>query len=122
MYCKHCGKEIEDNSSFCKNCGKPLNNNLKGLTNKSSWIIYLIWALANLYLLMGEKHYRASSCFYPFTSTVINHHYYYSWNKIFYDFSEFVVYVFIIPAILYVIYRRYNKQIDKFIDRILNKK
>lgn len=23
MYCKHCGKEIDDNSSFCKYCGKP---------------------------------------------------------------------------------------------------
>ena len=25
MYCKHCGKEIDDNSTFCKHCGKPLN-------------------------------------------------------------------------------------------------
>lgn len=24
MYCKHCGKEIDDNSSFCKYCGKKL--------------------------------------------------------------------------------------------------
>ena len=24
MYCKHCGKEIEDNSSFCKYCGGNL--------------------------------------------------------------------------------------------------
>ena len=24
MYCKHCGKEIDDNSQFCKFCGKKL--------------------------------------------------------------------------------------------------
>lgn len=24
MYCKHCGKQIEDNSQFCKFCGKKL--------------------------------------------------------------------------------------------------
>ena len=24
MYCKHCGKEIDDNSKFCKYCGKQL--------------------------------------------------------------------------------------------------
>ena len=26
MFCKHCGKEIDDNSTFCKHCGKPLND------------------------------------------------------------------------------------------------
>ena len=126
MYCKHCGKEIEENSSFCKHCGKPLDNNLKGLTNMPGWIIYLIWALENLYLLMGKKEEDCANYFYPFTSNKWDNGYYtsyqYSWLKEFYDFSEFVIYVFIIPAILYVIYRRYNKQVDKFIDRILNKK
>ena len=24
MYCKHCGKQIDDNSQFCKFCGKKL--------------------------------------------------------------------------------------------------
>ncbi len=24
MYCKHCGREIDDNSEFCKYCGKQL--------------------------------------------------------------------------------------------------
>ena len=24
MYCKHCGKEIDDNSTFCQHCGKKL--------------------------------------------------------------------------------------------------
>lgn len=26
MYCKHCGKEIDDNSTFCKHCGKQIND------------------------------------------------------------------------------------------------
>ena len=24
MYCKHCGKSIDDNSVFCTYCGKPV--------------------------------------------------------------------------------------------------
>ena len=29
MYCKFCGKEIEDNSKFCPECGKNLNDDIK---------------------------------------------------------------------------------------------
>lgn len=29
MYCKHCGKPIDDNSQFCKFCGKKLVNSQK---------------------------------------------------------------------------------------------
>ena len=123
MYCKHCGKEIDDNSTFCKYCGKSQGNTQKEMAIKPVWIVYIIWTLANFYLLMGEKAFEAydddvSRFFYPFTS---KQYYYYSWDKKFYDFSEFLVYVFIIPAILFVVYRRYNKQIDKVISRILNK-
>ena len=27
MYCKHCGKEIADDSKFCQYCGKSLESN-----------------------------------------------------------------------------------------------
>ncbi len=27
MYCKYCGNQIPDNSTFCAFCGKPINNN-----------------------------------------------------------------------------------------------
>lgn len=118
MYCKYCGKEIEDDSSFCKHCGKPLDSNRKALTNKPVWIIYIIWTLANLYLLMGIKEDYASDTFFP---SIFNDSYT-AWNKLYYDFSEFIVYVFIIPAFLYIVYRRYNKQIDRFIATLLNKK
>lgn len=26
MYCKHCGKQIEDDSTFCKYCGNTVDN------------------------------------------------------------------------------------------------
>lgn len=29
MYCKYCGKSIDEDSSFCRHCGKPLHENLK---------------------------------------------------------------------------------------------
>lgn len=118
MYCKHCGKEIDDNSAFCKFCGKSQGNTQKGIASSLVWIIYLLWALANFYLLMGDKKYNASSYFYPFTS----HSVIYSWSRSYYDFSEFIVYVFIIPAILFVIYRRNSLVIDKYVNKLLNKK
>ena len=110
MYCKHCGKEIDDNSTFCKHCGKLQGNTLKGILDKPVWIIYIIWTLANLYLLMGDKFFDAFRYWYP------------SSGKKCFDISEFIVYVFIIPALLFVIYRRYNEKIDKFVDKLLNKK
>ena len=112
MYCKHCGKEIDDNSAFCKNCGKPQDGNFKVLFSKPVWIIYLIWVISNLYLLMGDKSGSESEHFFPFCI--------YGWRKEVYDFSEFIVYVFIVPAIVYVIYKRYSKTLDKFWSRIIN--
>jgi predicted nucleic acid-binding Zn ribbon protein len=32
MYCKYCGKQIDDDSKFCKECGKSLNH----ITNSSN--------------------------------------------------------------------------------------
>ena len=116
MYCKHCGREIDDNSSFCKYCGKPQDNSNKSLINKPVWIIYLIWAIANLYLLMGEKYEGyLSDYFFPsiFSDGDV------PWNKSYYDFSEFLFYVFILPPVLYVVYKRYHIKIDKMINRLL---
>ncbi len=115
MYCKHCGKEITGDSKFCTHCGKSQDGSSKPLSNKPIWIIYLIWAIANLYLLMGEKETDTSDYFFPslFGDS------YYAWNKWYYDFSEFIFYVFIIPSILYIVYRRYPKQINKLINHIL---
>ena len=117
MYCKHCGREIDDNSSFCKYCGKSQDNCNKSSFNKPVWIIYLIWVISNLYLLKGEKNADSSSYFYPFTNHSVWQYYYGSWDKYFYDYSEFLVYVFIIPATIYIIYQTYNKLIDKYLKK-----
>ena len=116
MYCKHCGREIDDNSTFCKHCGKSQDNSNKSLGNKPIWIIYLIWAVANLYLLMGNKYSDSlSDYFFPSIFSGGN----VPWNKCYYDFSEFIFYVFILPSILYVVYKRYHIKIDKMINRLL---
>lgn len=124
MYCKHCGQIIDDNSQFCSHCGKSQDNSNNSLTKKTVWVIYFIWAIANLFLLMGDKEADASDYFFPFTAnehTMIGSSYIGNWYKDYYDFSEFVVYVGLIPIFLYVVYRRYNKQIDKLVNSILNK-
>lgn len=39
MYCKHCGKEIDDDSKFCNHCGKPQNDrnvSSKGFLSKKT--------------------------------------------------------------------------------------
>lgn len=117
MYCKHCGREIDDNSSFCKFCGKSQDSTNNTLTNKPIWIIYMIWAVANLYLLMGEKEGDTSEYFFP---CIFNEDYYMHWNKTYYDFSEFITYVFLLPLICYVIYKIYKKHTDK-INNIISK-
>ena len=109
MYCKHCGKVIADDSKFCQHCGKSQDNSSNSLSNKPIWIIYLIWAISNLYLLMGEKEDDTSEYFFP---SVFSDEYF-SWNKNYYDFFEFIIYVFIIPAILYIIFKRYHKPITE---------
>ena len=52
MYCKYCGSEIANDSSFCKHCGKKVNsgdfwnfNSIKRLfilNKKTKWFLYLI--------------------------------------------------------------------------------
>ena len=118
MYCKHCGKIIESDSKFCNHCGKSQDSSGNTLSNKPIWIIYLIWAISNLYLLMGEKFEDSAEYFFPsiFSEDSV------SWNKDYYDFSEFISYVFIIPSILYIIYKRYPQQINKLVNMLLKKR
>ena len=73
---------------------------------------------------MGGTYDDASYAFYPFTKNVRSEDTYNSggnWDKNFYEFSEFIVYVFIIPTILYIVYRRYRTQIDNFINKLFKK-
>ena len=84
MYCKHCGKEIADDSKFCQHCGgeldttsstpivvsEPKNNEgivtTKGnessamfifAKNKIYIILYVVWVIINILLLLqGEEN------------------------------------------------------------------
>lgn len=120
MYCKHCGKEISDDSKFCQHCGKGQANYSQSLSNVPVWIIYIIWSIAHLYLLTGKKS-SASKNFFPyqeieyFKAGVGNvHETFINWNKNVYDFSEFIVYVFIVPGIIWVLYKLFFKVVGRF--------
>lgn len=120
MYCKHCGKEIANDSKFCQYCGERLdiewNKNMRNMTlffNKKYVLIYIIWLAVNITALVyalanphcyyttsqGEGFdivripHKDTSSFFPFESYNIGN----------YDFSEFVVYTVAIPLCLYAI-------------------
>lgn len=93
MYCKHCGKEIVDDSKFCQHCGgkldtissvpkivsKPKNKEAIVTTksdsmamkfyakNKIYIVLYYVWLIINiLFLLQGEeKVYEITKRVYP---------------------------------------------------------
>ena len=54
MYCKHCGKEIDDNSSFCKYCGKAQDNRVSTYNGLIDFFVkkpivplYILWVIIN---------------------------------------------------------------------------
>lgn len=65
MYCKHCGKEIEENAKFCTNCGaaqtdaapqQPVINVINQNTNVNSNVGYIHkrkWVAFFLCLFLG---------------------------------------------------------------------
>lgn len=56
MYCKHCGKEISDNSKFCQYCGKPQNDrnvSSKGIWNKKTIIELAIIIIVTVSLFIA---------------------------------------------------------------------
>ncbi len=128
MFCKYCGKQISDESVYCQHCGKQLKNetNVDSIINKKNlYIAYGLWASANFYLLLGNKRDSTFYELYPFStgpcrSTESEYSTFYESNsytreygpfdKDSYDFSEFVLYVFIIP---YFIYKWYNRKKSK---------
>ena len=95
MYCKHCGKEIADDSKFCQHCGgkqedsfaSPTNNEVRSeepkkqenvikiptiktnlSDNQKKWIgIYVAWALLNFIFIFIKGTYGGSNrYFFPF--------------------------------------------------------
>jgi len=73
-----------------------INNNMKELIkNKKFLAVYLAWVLIHTFLLLSAKqsYYGNKSDFWPFSSTELGA----------YDISEWLVYVFAPPAILFLI-------------------
>lgn len=124
VFCKHCGKQITDDSLYCQHCGgkqdagMPSAKESKNKQDSSSHIslsfltyisdnqkkyliIYVIWVLIHIICWMfGEpntKSFNPQNCFYPFTDEYIR----YCFNIKYYDGTEFLVYVFLIPLIVF---------------------
>lgn len=130
MYCKHCGKEIADDSAFCQYCGNKQDGSqsvsvhtLVAFWNKHKIAIsvWFAWALLHFSLWLssdndGDGHYR----FYPFDeplSSIITGDYIgklkvdiFDDNTIYYyDFTEFFFYVVTFPLILYLLWKLFSK-------------
>ena len=121
MYCKHCGKQIADDSKFCQHCGgsqedttTTFSTEVKSDSPKQEkvveiptikanfsdktkwWIIGCgIWVVINLYwLFAGDKSSNANEYFQPFSENMDSSYSYY-------DITEFIVYVIGLPFIIW---------------------
>lgn len=123
MYCKHCGKEIADDSKFCQHCGGSQSTEIPipkvdseqktetkkvskvieiptiktNFSERTKWIIlaYSTWFIFNLYwLLAGDKSGSASRYFQPFSGKMGSSYSYY-------DITEFIVYIVGVPLALW---------------------
>ena len=98
MYCKHCGKEIDNNSSFCQYCGKKVGENEGTVVldyKKLLITIYVIWVIINTILLIIGNSYHAPEPlenFFPSSPYLAD-----------YDVTEFILYCLIIPFVIYLI-------------------
>lgn len=118
MYCKHCGKLIAEDSKFCQYCGgeqeektahiqakekiKKRNSVIVIPTIKTNfsektkiWIVaYCAYFILNLAFVFIDGYGNGNE-FFPFG--------YYGFVLRDYDISEFLVYVFLAPLIIYLI-------------------
>jgi len=116
MFCKNCGKQIDDGSKFCRYCGnrqenitKPVNANqpiinentisrlekIFGISiSKKIIALYLIWFLINLIIwLINYQYNNDKENFWPFSK--------YSEIED-YDITEFIVYTIIPLIVLFI--------------------
>ncbi|MCQ2210449.1 MAG: zinc ribbon domain-containing protein [Paludibacteraceae bacterium] len=128
MYCKHCGKKISEDSKYCKYCGgiqsddlstkdndeenktyeiSVLNFNIASRMKTWRWI-YAVWTVINLLCLYLSGCWKNGLYIYDFYPFVREHKTAYIY---YYDFSEFIVYVFLIPLLIYkIIDWKYNSE------------
>ena len=111
MYCKHCGREIDVNSSYCKYCGKAQDNRVSAsngiidfVTNKPIVSSYILWVIANIICLCsGEKDGHLDYILYPkfeYSNSISPDHY---------QITDFIVYAILIPLVLFLGYHYFNK-------------
>jgi len=118
MYCKHCGKEIDDNSSFCKYCGKPQDNRVSTPNSFIDFVYkkpilssYILWVIINAICLSrgdkaGEYYHLLYPKFYIFND----------YDKIedcftldYYQLTDFIVWAILIPLVLFFGYHYFKK-------------
>lgn len=120
MYCKHCGKEIAEDSKFCNFCGKET-----GVTSIFSKIkkpkvgvktyLYILWFCIHfcMYLFGGQGYikyrewarddvYYASDYLYPDGPFRIY------WGANYYDITDLIFYVVVVPLVLFTLYKLYR--------------
>ena len=120
MYCKKCGKEIPEDSSYCNHCGtkqKEISFNKLTDKQKNYVLAYIIWLVVNILLLINGKNLDG---FFPFSinygvgeqgfclyrSAPWPHEaWYLSCDLKHYGLTEFIFYVLLIPTIIYLIFR-----------------
>jgi H+/gluconate symporter-like permease len=126
MFCKHCGKQIDNDSKFCIYCGSPLTNSNTQVKNEqivspqtvkkletvfginlSKPIIggYLVWVLIHLILLLTnwKASDSANEYFWPFSKRAELEDY---------DFTEFLLYT-VVPLIILVIINLFKEPKEK---------
>jgi len=113
MYCKHCGREIDDNSSFCKYCGKPQDNRVSSPNGFIDFVYkkpilssYILWVIINtVCLCSGKKCGEHYYLLYP--KYFLEDYYSYDSNVLDlgnYQITDFIVYAILIPLVLYLGY------------------
>lgn len=115
MYCKYCGKPINENAMFCEHCGKPQNENaietkqttpsnlFESFQKKPMWLVYAVWVLINLICLSRCEY--SDKYYILFPSEHLEGGF---WDFAYYRFSDFVVYAFLIPITIYVLYNYFK--------------
>ncbi len=135
MYCKHCGKQITDDSLFCQFCGgkqdapsaiedrhvvkNTSNNNadssstLLNKEKKKYVVLYAIWTILHCVCWMFGRPFKSGvfgfspqSKFYPFTQDSYNTNFF---DVDYYDSTEFLVYVLLIPLAMYFYFQYCHK-------------
>lgn len=132
VFCKHCGKQITDDSLYCQHCGgkqdvettkvknDKRNNESKidiekslsyllSERKKKYLILYAIWTMFHIVLWMygkdGHESYRQHDVLFPFGN---ENYYNSSFNASYYDGTEFLIYVFLLPLIIYFYFKYWH--------------